>query len=507
VTGQTQQGTINAHGCDPGWDGCNYPEDLFYDGVPQKHIKSVSRPVLASGEWWFDYTNHVIYFHDTPSGHTVETSVLATMFNPNGVNGVTLTNLTVEEFAAPIQSAAINPTFGGRATASASLNWTIKNCYVTLNHGDGINGAFGMQILNSLITLNGQEGIGGGMPATAAITPSRFVVQGNTITFNNYAHVDPGFGAGGFKVGNTAGAVVRGNTISNNLGNGLHFDVDSISPLIDGNTVTNNFDSAATSSGDGIRFEIGNVGATVRNNVIRFNGASGTGASSQMSSASSAGAQMYCNVVEMSNSAHENGFVVAAGNRGNNTTQPFLNQKIVSIGNYVHHNTVIWDNGSSATVGYTLNDAVNQPNFFADNTPPDYNTYHISDTTLTRFIYDNDNTGSNTHKTFAQFQAAGADVHGTIDTNYTSGFPVVAITSPADQSSVANPVMVAATASDTSGISKVEFYVDWNLQATVTSSPYNFNWSNGAAGSHTVAAMAYSSAGIRSCYGVTLNVQ
>ena len=94
-----------------------------------------------------------------------------------------------------------------------------------------------------------------------------------------------------------------------------------------------------------------------------------------------------------------------------------------------------------------------------------------------------------------------------MDSNYTSGFPTVAITSPADQSSVANPVTVSVTASDRSGIKKVELYVDWQLQSTVTSPPYDFSWTNGTTGAHTVAAMAYSNAGIQTCYAVTLNEQ
>jgi hypothetical protein len=149
----------------------------------------------------------------------------------------------------------------------------------------------------------------------------------------------------------------------------------------------------------------------------------------------------------------------------------------------------------------------NQPQVFAKNKPPDFNTYHLSSTSAAQFLYDNDNSGSNRRHTFASHQAAGADVHGHVDTNNTSGFPTVAITSPADQSSVTNPVTVAATASDKSGIRKVEFYVDWQLQGTVTSSPYEFNWTNGTSGAHTVAAMAYSNAGIHACYAVTLNAQ
>jgi hypothetical protein len=53
----------------------------------------------------------------------------------------------------------------------------------------------------------------------------------------------------------------------------------------------------------------------------------------------------------------------------------------------------------------------------------------------------------------------------------------------------------------------VEFYVDWNLQATVKNPPYNFSWADGTAGQHVVAAMAYSNAGIRACYAVTLKEQ
>jgi len=176
----------------------------------------------------------------------------------------------------------------------------------------------------------------------------------------------------------------------------------------------------------------------------------------------------------------------------------------MSTGNDFHHNTVIWDSGAAGAVGHQQSDAVHQPNFFADNTPPDFNTYHLSSLSTANFIYDNNNSQQNSRKTFAQYQAAGADVHGAADTKYASGFPRVMITSPADQSSVTNPITIAVTASDASGISKVEFYVDWNLQAIVSGSPYNFSWTNGTTGAHTVAAMAYSNAGIRSCYAVTL---
>jgi hypothetical protein len=52
-------------------------------------------------------------------------------------------------------------------------------------------------------------------------------------------------------------------------------------------------------------------------------------------------------------------------------------------------------------------------------------------------------------------------------------------------------VSVQATASDKSGIDRVEFYVDWELRGKVSGPPYSFNLTNLTSGSHTLAAMAY----------------
>jgi len=181
---------------------------------------------------------------------------------------------------------------------------------------------------------------------------------------------------------------------------------------------------------------------------------------------------------------------------------------------------VIWDLGSTGVTGFHEGDPINQPYFFVKNTPPDHNQYHLSNTSATLFKYDNNDSGDNTLKTFVHYQAStgtapsgtatGPETHSTIDTKYNVGFPTVAISSPADQSSFTDSLTVTSTASDQSGINRVELYVDWNLQATVTAAPFDFNsinLSSLATGSHIVAAMAYSNAGIRNCYAVTLNKQ
>ena len=504
VTGQTQQGAQQyTTKCDPGREGCFYPEDLFFDGVPLQHLYATSLPTILTGQWWFDYANHIIYFHDNPSGHTVETSVVPTVtgvFSGRGPSNIKLQYLTIEEFASPLQQGGIDPMPAGGTTPDGSLDWVVENCEVLLNHGLGVHINYGMQVLNNYIHNNGQMGVGGG--TASATLQSGILVSGNTITYNNYANVNPNFGAGGIKFGFTLGVVVRGNTVTNNDGAGIHFDTDSRSPLVDGNTVTDNV------GGSGIIYEVSLVSALVRNNILQRNGATdafGNGPAYNLQSANSVGVDAYCNLIEANNLTGENAFIVGAANRGNNPNPPY--EYLTSTGNYFHHNTVIWDSGADGNVGYMEGDATNQPNFFANNTPPDYNTYHQSSPSAANFLYDDNDTGSNAHKTFAEYQATGADLNGTADANYTSGFPTVAITSPIDQSSITTPVTVEAAASDASGINKVEFYVDWSLQATVSSSPYNFDLTTATAGTHTITAMAYSNAGIRNCYAITLNEQ
>jgi parallel beta-helix repeat protein len=502
VTGQTQQGKVTEANtvCQPGYLACNLPEDLFFDGVPYQHLYATSLPTIGPGQWWFDYTNHIIYFHDNPAGHTVETSVLDTAFDSTA-NNVTVQYLTVVGFANTLSLGAVSAAYGN-VSPSSSSNWVITNCEMYNNHNSGVRIAFGTQVINNYLHGNGVIGVGGGTDST---TPSGVTIQGNTVSNNNYAKVLSGHGAGGIKFGDSANVVIRGNTVSNNDGAGIHFDHSSVSPLIDGNVVTNN------TGGGGVEYEISVTSATMRNNVLLDNGKPDavTVSVDNMGSYASVGVNAYCNVIEIpyitKGQGNANGMSVVASDRGYNTVSPY--EYLMSTGNSYHHNTVIWDANATGTIGYIQKDAAHQPNFFADNTPPDHNTYHLPSLTQTSFIYDNNNTGENTHKTFATYQTSGADPHGTADTNNTSGFPTVAITSPADQSTVTGSVTIKSTASDPSGISKVEFYVDWNLQSTVTASPYNFTWSNGTAGQHTLAAMAYSKAGIRACYAITLTEQ
>jgi parallel beta-helix repeat protein len=507
VTGMTQQGPVavtegHEHICDPAYPACIYPEDLFFDGVPYEHLYSSTLPVIGPGQWWFNYSTNTIYFHDNPSGHTVETSVTLSAF-AGGANNVKIQYLTVKEFANMFPYAAIGA-FAGNDPLTQVTNWTVQNCEVLLNHGSGVRIGYQTHVLNNYIHNNGQIAVNGGIgsPSTAYAQPvnAGIVIEGNIMTYNDFAHFNPDFGAGGVKVGSTSGITIRGNTIQNNEGSGIHFDDYSQNAFVDNNIITDNIDA------DALAFEMGVGGtSTFRNNTVLRNGkhVNDDYSTSQIGIHDSTNVNVYCNVIEIAQGTGMNGFVITAANRGNNLYPPY--QYLVTTGNQFHHNTEIWDEGAvtNGASSYIQDDAANQPNFFTLNSRPDYNNYHLS-STKPALVYDNNDSQLNQRKTFAEYQASLADPHGTADYNYTSGFPTVAITSPLDQSSFSSAVTINASASDKSGINRVEFYVDWTLQKTVAGPPYSFDWANATTGTHTVTAMAYSNAGIRNCYAVTV---
>lgn len=74
--------------------------------------------------------------------------------------------------------------------------------------------------------------------------------------------------------------------------------------------------------------------------------------------------------------------------------------------------------------------------------------------------------------------------------------PTTAITAPATGATVSGTTMVAASASDNVGVTRVEFYLDNILQSTSTTAPYSWTWNTTttANGAHTLASKAYDAA-------------
>ena len=75
--------------------------------------------------------------------------------------------------------------------------------------------------------------------------------------------------------------------------------------------------------------------------------------------------------------------------------------------------------------------------------------------------------------------------------------PQLAVTNPADGSLITKSITISATATDTAGVAKVEFWIDGALAATVNDTPYHYDWaaSNLQNGSHQIKVVAYDNVG------------
>ena len=80
---------------------------------------------------------------------------------------------------------------------------------------------------------------------------------------------------------------------------------------------------------------------------------------------------------------------------------------------------------------------------------------------------------------------------------YDTQGPVLAITNPAEGSYITSAITLSATASDVSGIAKLDFFVDGLLVSTDTSAPYSYYWNapGVADGSHNISVVATDAVG------------
>ncbi len=87
-----------------------------------------------------------------------------------------------------------------------------------------------------------------------------------------------------------------------------------------------------------------------------------------------------------------------------------------------------------------------------------------------------------------------------------TGLPTVLLTSPTAGSTVRGTVALAATASDSIGVTRVEFYVDTTRVGSDASSPYTASWSSSSygMGEHVLRAVAYDAAGNSSTSAITV---
>ena len=240
--------------CDAAYPYCYHVQDVYFDDKPL--INAGSAGAVTVGKYFFDISNGTVYIADNPAGHKVEVGATSIAFYGPGT-GVTIQNLTIEKYANEAQVGAV----GGCVWVgcSESVNWTVRNCEIRLNHGSGVELSSGAQVLGNFIHDNGQEGYGIDGGGTGG-----GLFANNEISYNNYARYNFGWECGGGKASNTNGFTFSNNYSHDNIGPGFWSDINDINTTYTGNTVANNWL-------EGIEYEISYAGK-ITNNTLTGNG-------------------------------------------------------------------------------------------------------------------------------------------------------------------------------------------------------------------------------------------
>jgi parallel beta-helix repeat protein len=167
-------------------------------------------------------------------------------------NNITIRGLTIKNY----KDKCIDWGAQGAGTA-----WTIENndlSYCTM----GIKTKRGGTYKNNYVHHNRQYGMNGN-------GGTQIKVIGNEIAFNRTNRSYDSGDSGGTKFLRTFDAIVRGNHVHDNYGNGIWFDGSNHDALIENNVVTNN-------EGAGIFHELG-FSPTIRNNTVKGNGHESSG--------------------------------------------------------------------------------------------------------------------------------------------------------------------------------------------------------------------------------------
>lgn len=374
--GQTQQGF--GHGeCIKGNERCQYPEDLFFDDKPLRHVASLEE--VGPNTWYFDYPAHKIYFWDDPRSHKVETSVTDRAFGGTAKD-VTIRKLIIEKFATPAQSGAIHGY--DYEKSRGSVGWIIEQNEIRFNHGGGVGYGPETKIIKNNIHHNGQIGIVG--------IGDNVLVEGNEIAYNNFASFSAAWEAGGTKFWDSKNLVIRGNYVHHNNGPGLWCDYNNIHVLYEDNRIEHN--------GLGIYHEV-SYDAIIRHNTINEAGPDYTGVGINLWN--SPNVEVYENTINAWSGIiinHEED-IKTRSQKGEGGTYGLLEAKNIS----VHDNTITLREG--ANTGFYQHD--NSKDIFKTaNVRFNRNTYVLDSKDQQAFLWDDK------LLTFKERQGYGQEVSG-----------------------------------------------------------------------------------------------
>jgi parallel beta-helix repeat protein len=168
---------------------------------------------------------------------------------------VTVRGLRITGYEPRFQHGAVDA--GGSSPSEGTTGWVIDNNEVSYNGEYGIRIGSSTRVTNNKVHHNKRLNMGGNGNST--------LIAGNEIAFGHYLNnFDTDFEAGGAKFTYTDSLLFRDNYVHDNVGVGLHMDLNDINTVIEGNQIEHN-------GSEGIAIEI-SYKTTIRHNTVINNG-------------------------------------------------------------------------------------------------------------------------------------------------------------------------------------------------------------------------------------------
>ena len=250
VVGDIEQFNTTSGTCKDG-TLCTYPEDLWIDD--QLIVRVADAASVVEGTFYLKYSADSMWLGTSPDGKTVELSTMRhAIYDSLGRDSVYVKGIQIEKYANNAQRGAIQSGQSG----AYGYYWAVDSCVIQYNHGVGVKLYDYSRIRGNTIYFNGQLGI--------SVEGQSCLIEGNIMSYNNYADFSFNWEAGGMKAWETNKAIIRNNYSHHNDGVGIWIDNDNDSCLITQNICEDN-------ERDGIFYEISWNG-DINHNTVRRNG-------------------------------------------------------------------------------------------------------------------------------------------------------------------------------------------------------------------------------------------
>jgi parallel beta-helix repeat protein len=228
---------------DPAYPLAGWPEMVFVNGAALRQV--ASRAEVGTGTFYVDDAGNRLYIGTDPTGRLVEASARGEALSLRAPGSV-VRGLGFRHYATPFAKMGAVKGYADRVVFENNV--FLDNALAGLS----VIGADAKVVRNTMA--------GNGKLGFHSHLSDRLVVEGNRVVGNNTERFHIAQAAGGAKITTSRDILVRANTMEENHGNGLWFDMSVYGADVVGNLLRNNYRG-------GLQFEV-SANALVASNVI-----------------------------------------------------------------------------------------------------------------------------------------------------------------------------------------------------------------------------------------------